>query len=242
MGTIPDADPWAFFDKVYCITLSDRLDRRRQAETAFERVGLAGRVVFVTVERHPEDCEQGIYESHLRCLRLGLRAGAATILVFEDDIVFEGFCAQRLAAAVAFLKANPAWRLFFLGCLVKGSRATPQPAVLKVVYRCLAHAYAVNRAMAAELVKMPWRRVAYDDMLSRFEGGIYALYPAFAFQSDAATDNIRHRRLDRFRRWCGGLRRIQKFNELFYRRRMLLLAVHVVGLAALVWLAVMAST
>jgi hypothetical protein len=68
------------------------------------------------------------------------------------------------------------------------------------------------------------------------EQGLYACYPSFAFQSNAASDNYRLRRLDRFRRWCGGLRRIQKLNEFWHRHRTLLLMLHIVGLAILLWL------
>jgi hypothetical protein len=67
---------WAYFDKIYCISLDERPDRREEAKTQFESVGLLERVEFVIVRKHPFDCEQGIFESHLLCMKKGLSAGA----------------------------------------------------------------------------------------------------------------------------------------------------------------------
>jgi GR25 family glycosyltransferase involved in LPS biosynthesis len=236
MQLSPGADPWSYFDHICCITLKERPDRRAQAEAQFARVGLAGRVIFYTAERHSTDCEQGIYESHLACLGRGLAEGARRLLIFEDDVHFEGFDPERLGAALNFVERQSDWQILFLGCLVKCSRATASPAVRKIAYGCLTHAYALNRPCAQALVQNPWRGLPIDAILSHLEQGLYACYPSFAFQSNAASDNYRLRRLDRFRRWCGGLRRIQKLNEFWHRHRTLLLMLHIVGLAILLWL------
>ncbi|MDP4727018.1 MAG: glycosyltransferase, partial [Desulfobacterales bacterium] len=52
-------------------------------------------------------------------------------------------------------------------------------------------------------------------------------HPAFAFQSNARTDNVRLLMLDRFRRMFGGLARIQKMNEWFYHNRLAIIGVHI---------------
>ncbi|MEX1349306.1 MAG: hypothetical protein AB1Z31_16390, partial [Desulfobacterales bacterium] len=61
------AKNWDFFDKIYCITLDERADRRADATAQFEKVGLADKVEFVIVKKHPHNIEQGIFESHLTC-------------------------------------------------------------------------------------------------------------------------------------------------------------------------------
>ena len=122
----PIADLWSFFDRIYCISLKERPDRRAQAAAQFARVGLAGRVIYLTVARHPTDCEQGIYESHLACMRQGLADGAHRVLIFEDDVMFEGFDPTRFTTAVVFLDRHPDWQIFFLGCMVR-SAAAPRP-------------------------------------------------------------------------------------------------------------------
>lgn len=229
-------DPWSRFDRVYCINLKERPDRRAQADAQFARVGLAGRVTYLTAGRHPTDCEQGIYESHMTCIRQGLADGARNLLIFEDDVLFERYDPSRLTAALDFLEHHPGWQILFLGCLVKGSRNTGTPAVRKVSYRCLAHAYALNRACAEQLVQMAWHGVPFDAMLSRMDRGLYTCYPSFAFQSDAASDNHRHYRLDAFRRRCGGLKRIQRINEWYHRNAFALVTAHLILLVILLWL------
>ena len=229
------SDLWSFFDSIYCISLKDRPDRRAQAAAQFAHVGLADRVKFLCVDRHATDAEQGIYESHRACIRQGLAEGAVHILVFEDDVIFERFSSARLEAALSFLCQQSDWNIFFLGCLARKSWATESPAVREVDYRCLAHAYALNRAFAEQLVQKPWNGIPFDCML-RFNNGLFACYPSFAFQSDAPSDNLRHRKLDRFRRLCGGLRRIQKVNEWYIHHKVAVIASNLVGLGILLWL------
>ena len=227
---------WDFFDRVYCVSLKERTDRRLEAAAQFKAVGLFPRVEFVLVDRHPQNSEQGIYLSHLQCLEMGLSAGANTILVFEDDVVFRRFSAQGLERCTAFLATHLDWKAFFLGCLVRGSRKTGCPAIRSLAYRSLAHAYALNRPFAETLVAKPWQGVAYDALLSRQideTDGFFGIYPLVAFQSGSPSDNFRHRRLDRFRRWCGGLARIQTANEWCHRHGRLLMVLHGIGLAAL---------
>src|SRR5512147_2256233 len=90
-GPPETSSSWAFFDRVYCISLDERPDRRQEAERQFRRVGLEGRVEFVVVPKDPVDPERGIHSSHMECFRRGIRAGARTMLIFEDDIVFDRF-------------------------------------------------------------------------------------------------------------------------------------------------------
>jgi hypothetical protein len=226
-------NPWDYFDAIFCITLFEREDRQRQAREQFRKVGLADRVTFVTVDRHPEDSEQGIFESHRLCLRRGLDQGAGTMVIFEDDVIFERFSPGRLKRCTDFLDGPHPWRAFFFGCLVKSSRRTGYPGVLAVKYRSLAHAYAVRRSFAEIVVNKPWQGVPFDAMLADLNGNYFAAYPAFAFQGDCASDNRRKAGLERFRRWCGGLKRIQKANEWTRRHMVLLVAVHAAVIAAL---------
>jgi hypothetical protein len=66
-------------------------------------------------------------------------------------------------------------------------------------------------------------------MLSTFEQGCFALYPSMAFQSSSRTDNIKALQLDKFRRLWGGLRLIQKMNEVYHRHRGAILFLHVLA-------------
>lgn len=232
------ADLWGFFDKAYCISLEEREDRRQEAEKQFRRVGLRGRVEFVIVPKHPVDNERGIHESHLECFRRGIEAGARNMLVFEDDVVFDRFSAPVLANCIRFLSAAEDWKIFFFGCLMSGCRKTGNASVRKVRYRSLTHAYAVQRSFAERLRSLSWRQQPYDALLSRLEEEYYAAYPSFAFQSNARTDNTRLAAMDRWRRRCGGLLRIQKMNEFYHHNKWMVIGVHLFLIAILLMLAV----
>ena len=230
MNTVSLETYWEYFDKFYCISIEERADRRADAKAQFEKVGLADKVEFVIFKRHPRNCEQGIYQSHMACIKKGLHAGARNIVIFEDDILFDRFSPASLGNSVEFLSGIERWNALFFGCLVSGSRRTANKSVLKIKYRSLAHGYVLNRRFAELLVKAAWQETPYDYLLSSFDEGLYAVYPSFAFQSNSLTDNFKKARLDRFRRLLGGLRRIQKGNEFYHRYRMPVIAAHVIVL------------
>ncbi|HDO29567.1 MAG TPA: hypothetical protein ENG79_00710, partial [Desulfobacteraceae bacterium] len=120
INSVNQTDSWAFFDKVYCISIDDRRDRREQARKQFAEVGLLERVEFVIVKKHPENREKGIVQSHMHCLKKGLKAGARRILIFEDDVFFQGVDAPALHEACAFLHHRTKWNGFFLGGITSG--------------------------------------------------------------------------------------------------------------------------
>ncbi len=212
-----EANGWDFFDRLYCISLRDREDRRRSALAEFSKVGLADRVEFVLGERHPTNNEQGIYESHMLCLQKGLEAGAGNIVVFEDDVEFDRFDPERLRRCTEFLKQHPKWKVFLLGSLIRSSRKTAHPFLQKVRYQSLTHAYVLNRHYAETLAYEPWQGIVNDTLFRPLMDEVYALYPMCAFQKNLTTDNYKYPKLAFIRRLLGGLKTIQKVNEFYHR-------------------------
>jgi GR25 family glycosyltransferase involved in LPS biosynthesis len=228
---------WDSFDRFYCISVDRREDRRSMAEAQFQRVGLAGRVEFVLVAKHPTDPEQGIYESHMLCMRKGILAGASSIVIFEDDVIFDRFDPATLERGAAFLASNPDWKICHFGCMAKQSSRTGNRSVRKIRYRSLTHAYVIHRPFAERLSREPWRGIPYDDFLQTFREDTYIIQPCFAFQSDSPSDNDVRMNLETFRNFCGGLRRLQKMNEFYNCHRALIIALHVpVVLILLRWI------
>lgn len=226
---------WRFFDRIYCISLADRPDRAAEARRQFQRVGLIDHVEFVLVHKHPTHSEQGIFESHQLCLQRGLDAGARTILIFEDDILFDRFNPKTLNQFTRFLRENQAWQMTCLGCFVSASQPTGYPSVRKIRYKCTTHAMAVRRAFAERLAGLHWVGRAYDDVIRDLaEEQTFAVYPSFAFQSDSSTSNDKLRRLDRVRRLFGGLQRLQKWNEFMHSHKAAIILGHLVMIAALI--------
>jgi len=230
-------DPWRFFDRIYCISLKERSDRRDEARRQFASVGLLPRVEFVVVTPHPGNPEQGIFESHLACLRRGVKAGAQTVLIFEDDIQFPRFDPARLADACTALANLPDWNGFFLGAITSGSHRTSSPSLRRIRYRCLTHGYAVSRVFAEQLLAHPWTGTPYDGVLRQIQNNFFAVRPMCAFQGQAKSDN-RTVIIDRLRRLCGGLPFIQRANELYQNHKLALIGLHLAalaGLCALAW-------
>jgi len=121
------------------------------------------------------------------------------------------------------------------GCMVKSGRRTRNRSILKIRFRSLCHAYALNRPFAETIIRTPWNKVPLDDMFRDLQDeDTYAVYPAFAFQSNSPSDNLRFLKLDRFRRLCGGLRNLQKLNELYNRRKPLVIGSHIVLILLLI--------
>jgi GR25 family glycosyltransferase involved in LPS biosynthesis len=225
---------WDYFDRIYCVSLLERDDRRARAKVRFSGIGIsADKVNFMLVKKHPFDCEQGIYEAHMACIKKGLSENANNIVIFEDDVIFNRFSSDRLRDSIDFLTEND-WNAFFFGCLIKQSWKTNNLSVFKIKYRTLAHAYVLNRPFAEVLIRQPWHGIAFDDLLAGFNHKFYAIRPAFAFQDNSRSDNKAHLILDMVRRWCGGLERIQKINEFYYCHKTLIIILHVVALMFIV--------
>ena len=223
-----EAAVWDFFDRLYCVSLREREDRRRSAREQFAKVGLGDRVEFVLGERHPFDMEEGVYESHMRCLRKGLEAGAKNIVIFEDDVEFDRFDPERLKGCTDFLKQHPEWKVLLLGALICSSRKTANPHVQKVRYQSLTHAYVLNRPYAETLAYEPWQGIVNDTLFRPLTDDIYALYPMCAFQKDFTSDNYKYPNLVIIRRMLGGLKRIQKAFEFYHRHKFGIYAVQVI--------------
>ncbi|MGD9950477.1 MAG: hypothetical protein AB7U29_18655 [Desulfobulbus sp.] len=219
-------DRWAFFDKIYCITLKSRPDRTHGAKQQFAAVGLVDRVTFHVTEKDSEHPARGIYHSHMACLTKGLAAGARHILIFEDDILFRGFSEPALSEACAFIRHQPRWDAFFLGCLIERSTVTECRTLIRVRYRCLAHAYCLSASFANRIVREPWQDIPFDDFLRRRHGVFFALSPMCAFQGKSLSDN-RTVVIERLRTLCGGLTFIQRCNEFFHNNKQTIILVHI---------------
>ena len=228
----PLVNIWDFFDKVYCISIDARTDRREQVRKQFADVGLLERVEFVIVAKHPENQEKGIFESHMQCLQKGLDDNAHHILVFEDDVFFQNFDVQNLSSSCSFLDRKTEWNGFFLGCITAGSRKTKEKSLVRIKYRCLAHAYALNQSFVKRLVQETWSGIPFDELLRRRQSDFFALYPMCAFQGLSGTDN-QTVVIDRMRRIFGGLPFIQKANQFYQNHKFFIFLSHVAFLATL---------
>ncbi|MFO8071048.1 MAG: hypothetical protein R6V85_04160 [Polyangia bacterium] len=223
---------WSFVDAAFCISLREREDRRLAVRRQLESAGLAERTELVIVDKHPENPEQGIFESHIRCIEKGLAAGAERMLILEDDIAFCGLTPERLAACARFVSTDQRWGAFFFGCLARWAWSTGFESVLRVSHACLTHAYVLNRWFAERLVAQRWKGAPFDKVLGALGSPMYAVYPSFAFQSDTPSDNVNCKAIA-VRSRLGGLAGIQRANEIFLRYRYFVIAAHLLLMAVI---------
>ncbi|MDI6741822.1 MAG: hypothetical protein QMD11_03695 [Smithella sp.] len=227
---------WDFFDRLYCISLRGREDRRQSAFNEFSKVGLADRVEFVIVDRVSNDFEREVYESHMLCLQQGLKAGANNIVIFEDDVEFDRFNPECLEKCTEFLKQHPEWKVFLLGALIRSSAKTTESCVQQVRYQSLTHAYALNRQYAETIAYVPWSGIVNDTLFRPLKEDVYAIYPMCAFQKNFTSDNYKYPWLAWIRGLFGGLKRIQKAYEFYQRHRLAVITAHILVFLAFLFL------
>ena len=136
------ANPFDFFDKIYCISVPSRTEKRERAVRQFESIGILDRVFFFdAIMQDPSWV--GCRESHRACIREAKDDGAENVLIFEEDVFFLHRDFSALDSALNSLSKFD-WEVFTLGiavhrvkkhisenlCLVKGS---------------LNHAYAIHK-------------------------------------------------------------------------------------------------
>jgi hypothetical protein len=176
------ADPFTFFDVIYCINLDRRPDRWLEAQAEFAALGIAGRVERVAGIDLSQP-QLGCCLSHIECARRAARAGAETALVLEDDVTFPGFSPARLARSLERLRRKPDWELFYLGGHVEGWPVEIRPHLFRARI-AQTHAYALHRrAFARVLDALPPIDLWYARTLTT-----YAARPLQAWQRDSVSD------------------------------------------------------
>ncbi len=226
-------DPQCFFDKIFCISVDSRTDRQQTAKKVFAELGVSERVEFALVQKHPSNPEEGIFQSHLQCLRRGVEEGGKHILIFEDDITIAHFDEKRNTAAIQQLEQLHTWDAFFLGAISSGSKKTDSKYLAQIEYRCLTHGYALNRPFAEKVIEEQWEGVAYDGFLKKRCKKSFAPVPMIAFQNTSVSDN-KTIFLDKMRRFFGGLQFLQRSNELLQRYTLPIILAHLLVLTIIV--------
>lgn len=87
------------FDRIYCLNLEHRTDRRESAQKQFDEHGLS-KVEFVnaidgaknefkSIYKQITPGAMGAYRSHLMLVKKAYDSGAESVFIFEDDFRFE---------------------------------------------------------------------------------------------------------------------------------------------------------
>jgi hypothetical protein len=107
------ANPFHFFDAIYCINLAGETERWNEISGAFARLGIASRVRRFEAIEIPRSHHIGCALSHRAVIADARRQGLDNVLVFEDDALFTADAIPRLRVALEELRGR-SWQLLYL--------------------------------------------------------------------------------------------------------------------------------
>lgn len=189
---------WSFLDGVYCISLQSRDDRANTVAREFHRVGLCQRVLFYRPIKHPSSPKKGVWESHQAVARHARAQGHKTVLICEDDVVFQHRLQPRTVAAVnTALRRLPAhWMGFYLGHWPWRAYFVNRRTLLTSSF--CTHAYIASDRLLKWLCATPCSKAVAKVALGG--GGLdaafaalpamYAFFPMIALQSGSPGDHL----------------------------------------------------
>lgn len=119
------ANPFDFFDVIYCINLPDNTIRKQRMERVFEMVGILDRIQWIWAPPPPPDFQSNMYKrnpsaefgvslSQITAVVQSIHDQKRNMLVFEDDVEFSDDALERLQVALQELPDD--WSCFHLGC------------------------------------------------------------------------------------------------------------------------------
>jgi glycosyl transferase, family 25 len=141
-----------YFDRSYIINLSDRTDRRRQAEREFRRCGVSipnGKVQFYTAVRPADKGRfedigtRGCFYSHRSVLELASREHLRNVLIFEDDVSFRDV-GEAFERQVIGRLSHEDWDVVYFGYSIPSDESLVGPLMRWPNDIQGAHFYAVN--------------------------------------------------------------------------------------------------
>ncbi len=187
---------WDFIQKIFVITLKDRLDRQKLTLEELHRTGACQNAQLYAVERSTKGFVHGCWTSHVEVCQHALQQGYETIMVFEDDFLFDTDTdpkqiAQEVAQALKPLPQGK-WTKLSLGDY--SWFALPYAKGVKRSSSCLTHAQIWSTKGMKWMVDHPFEGrgsnfLQLDGYLSIALPHAYSLTPARVFQRKTVSDN-----------------------------------------------------
>lgn len=198
-----DPSEWDWCPTPVCISLIERDDRYTAASETFHSVGLQKKMNFYRPKRDTSASSRrgirGCWESHRAVAQWGLENNFSSLLVFEDDVIFD----EKLSASTVnnvkkmYNLLPNKWNMFFLGHWNITSKNTKYANMKKVHSLCL-HAYIISKKMMQWWVNHPFdgfgEKRIFDntiDIHTFWQPHCYAYYPMICFQSNSKSDSLR---------------------------------------------------
>jgi len=212
--------PFDFFDEIYCINLERRVDRWKQCQSEFDKIGIANKVIRFKAFDNKENPKKGCYDSHLSVIKLAYERKLKNVLIFEDDVAFlKRYDDRKLNRAIESLNETE-WEFFYLGGLERRMKPRPKYNYLRkkwdgdynadfdYIMECKsvgwAHSFAVNSTIFEKIVNdyenNIWDSLVenYDSHLDRYyqellQPKTFACVPTLTTQYNSVSDLSRTR-------------------------------------------------
>jgi GR25 family glycosyltransferase involved in LPS biosynthesis len=200
------------FDKIVCINLVNRPDKKKYAQSVFSRFKIP--VEFFNAKNLPQGGRYGCFHSHISVITDAYNKGVQNLLVFEDDILpTPSYNSDMLQEAINFMEdPKQDWEYFQLGHFphnnqngnlipyITAKTIIGYPHVVKFC-GLGTHAYCLNRRGMKAILNSDWRNdIDYkhvDIFFAEFLKG-YCVVPSlfeqkFCMGTDNQAINIREK-------------------------------------------------
>lgn len=150
-------------DRVYCISLSERADRRQLFRRTVATL-ISNPIEFLISERC-SDPVQGCYESHQALAKRALAQGWERVLIFEDDAKPYRLHATQVRWVNRFIRGNK-FQALHLGYSMGRTWMTWFPFIARGKVVAL-HAYIISREGCRILAETPYCGTPVDVLFKR---------------------------------------------------------------------------
>lgn len=171
-------------DAVFCISLTERQDRRDLLSQEFEHC-FQNKIEFILVGRDVGNPERGCFSSHKKCAQIVLERGYKRALILEDDAIFTSIDQKQLNSINSFItNYNP--DIFFLGGMVCKLRLTWKKNIAACHLLCT-HAYILSQEASERFVGCEYDCEPIDHFYNKLFNTKYCCIPLI---SDQQPDDI----------------------------------------------------
>lgn len=151
-------------DKIYCISLKDRSDRREFLKSQFEK--LDHEIHFHIVQKN-KDPIRGCLESHLDCIKEAKELGFNNILMLEDDILIN----EKILEDIKSINIPKNFDMFYLGYHVNDGLKYGKN-ILKLLSAQTTHAYIMNSQIfdyVINNIEKEWNSITEWSIRNKYE-------------------------------------------------------------------------
>lgn len=210
------ANVYNFFDRIVCINLIHRTDKKQRATKIFNKLHIP--ITFFSAQQQPQGGRYGCFHSHISVIKKAYDDRVQNLLIFEDDVVpSPSYCDVGIHKAISFLKINSS-RIDMLqlgyfpfqddsGSLLPFVNATFTDNNREFIKITAAgtHAYCLTRSGMHKILNSNWTKYIDDLHFDIFIVGLhldgYCVVPTLFDQNSClGTDNLSRTKQERIAR------------------------------------------